>query len=54
MLRARIEKRFRRMSTVTGKEASIHPDDGHCAFKYFTKWVPESFRWLKVKLTPAR
>ena len=53
MLRARIEKRFRRMSTVTGKGARIYPDDGHCAFKYFEEWAPESFRWLREKLTTA-
>ena len=38
---------------VTGKEARIYPDDGHCAFKYFEQWAPESFRWLKEKLTTA-
>ena len=35
---------------VTGKEARIYPDDGHCAFKYFAEWAPESFRWLREKL----
>ena len=35
---------------VTGKEARIYPDDGHCAFKYFEQWAPESFRWLREKL----
>ncbi len=35
---------------VTGKEARIYPDDGHCAFKYFDHWAPESFRWLAEKL----
>ena len=38
---------------VTGKEARIYPDDGHCAFKYFEQWAPESFRWLREKLTTA-
>ena len=36
---------------VTGKEARIYPDDGHCAFKYFEQWAPESFRWLREKLS---
>ena len=35
---------------VTGREARVYPDDGHCAFKYFTEWAPESFRWLREKL----
>ena len=35
---------------VTGREARVYPDDGHCAFKYFTEWAPESFRWLRGKL----
>ena len=35
---------------VTGKEARVYPDDGHCAFKYFEQWAPESFRWLREKL----
>ncbi|MEE9274627.1 MAG: prolyl oligopeptidase family serine peptidase [bacterium] len=35
---------------VTGKEARIYPDDGHCAFKHFEEWAPESFRWLREKL----
>ena len=39
---------------VTGKEARVYPDDGHCAFKHFKEWAPESFRWLREKLTPAR
>ena len=38
---------------VTGKGARIYPDDGHCAFKYFEEWAPESFRWLREKLTTA-
>ncbi len=36
---------------VTGKEARIYPDDGHCAFKHFAEWAPASFRWLREKLT---
>ncbi len=39
---------------VTGKEARIYPDDGHCAFKYFEEWAPASFRWLREKLTLAK
>ena len=35
---------------VTGREARVYPDDGHCAFKYFTEWAPESFRWLRERL----
>lgn len=35
---------------VTGKEARVYPDDGHCAFKYFREWAPASFRWLAEKL----
>ncbi len=35
---------------VTGKEARVYPDDGHCAFKHFAKWAPESFRWLRERL----
>ena len=35
---------------VTGKEARVYPDDGHCAFKHFAEWAPESFRWLREKL----
>lgn len=34
-----------------GREARIYPDAGHCAFKYFTSWAPDSFKWLKEKLT---
>ena len=39
---------------VSGKEARIYPDDGHCAFKHFKDWAPESFRWLKEKLTHSK
>ncbi|MPZ87349.1 MAG: alpha/beta hydrolase [Nitriliruptorales bacterium] len=35
---------------VTGKEARVYPDDGHCAFKHFAEWGPASFRWLAEKL----
>ena len=37
---------------VTGKEARVYPDDGHCSFKHFAEWAPESFRWLRERLTP--
>ena len=35
---------------VTGKEARVYPDDGHCAFRHFKEWAPESFRWLRERL----
>jgi pimeloyl-ACP methyl ester carboxylesterase len=35
---------------VTGKEARIYPDDGHCAFKHRDEWGPASFAWLAQKL----
>ena len=35
---------------VTGKEARVYADAGHCAFKYFDHWAPASFRWLAAKL----
>ncbi len=35
---------------VTGREARVYPDDGHCAFKHFAEWAPESFRWLRERL----
>ena len=35
---------------VTGKEARVYPNDGHCAFKHFKEWAPESFRWLRERL----
>ena len=35
---------------VTGREARIYPDAGHCAFKYFDHWGKESFIWIKQKL----
>lgn len=37
---------------VTGREARVYPDAGHCAFKYFDNWAPASFRWLREKLEP--
>lgn len=37
---------------VTGKEARVYSDAGHCAFKYFSEWAPASFRWLAEKLSP--
>jgi pimeloyl-ACP methyl ester carboxylesterase len=36
---------------VTGKEARVYADAGHCAFKYFDDWAPATFRWLAEKLT---
>jgi dipeptidyl aminopeptidase/acylaminoacyl peptidase len=39
---------------VTGKEARIYPDDGHCAFKYFEEWAPESFRWIGEKTASGK
>jgi pimeloyl-ACP methyl ester carboxylesterase len=35
---------------VTGKEARVYSDGGHCAFKYFDHWAPGTFRWLAEKL----
>jgi len=35
---------------VTGKEARIYADAGHCAFKYFDDWAPATFKWLAEKL----
>jgi dienelactone hydrolase len=35
---------------VTGREARIYPDAGHCAFKYYKDWAPASFAWLAEKL----
>lgn len=35
---------------VTGKEARVYADAGHCAFKYYDEWAPASFRWLAEKL----
>ncbi len=38
---------------VLGREARIYPDDGHCAFKYFAEWAPESFKWIREKVDRA-
>ena len=38
---------------VTGKEARVYADAGHCAFKYFDDWAPATFRWLADKLGGA-
>lgn len=35
---------------VTGREARVYPDDGHCAFKHYREWAPASFAWLAEKL----
>ncbi len=35
---------------VTGREARIYPDAGHCAFKYYKEWAPASFEWIRQKL----
>ncbi|MGH9245243.1 MAG: alpha/beta hydrolase family protein [Acidimicrobiales bacterium] len=35
---------------VTGREARVYPDDGHCAFKHRPEWAPAAFRWLASKL----
>lgn len=36
---------------VTGKEARVFADAGHCAFKYQSQWGPASFAWLAEKLS---
>jgi dienelactone hydrolase len=36
---------------VTGKEARVYPDAGHCAFEHFSEWAPATFRWLAGKLS---
>jgi len=36
---------------VTGKEARVYPNAGHCAFEHFADWAPATFRWLSEKLT---
>lgn len=36
---------------VTGREARVYADAGHCAFKYQSLWGPASFRWLAEKLS---
>lgn len=35
---------------VTGREARVYADAGHCAFKYQSLWGPASFGWLAEKL----
>lgn len=35
---------------VTGREARVYPDAGHCAFKHYREWAPASFAWLADKL----
>ena len=35
---------------VTGREARVYADAGHCAFKYFQEWAPASFAWIREKL----
>lgn len=35
---------------VTGREARIYPDAGHCAFEHYREWAPASFAWLASKL----
>jgi esterase FrsA len=39
---------------VTGREARVYPDDGHCAFKHYREWAPASFAWLAEKLSAKR
>jgi len=38
---------------VTGREARIYPDAGHCAFEHYREWAPASFAWLAGKLGHA-
>ena len=33
-----------------GREARVYRDAGHCAFKYFSEWGFQSFKWLGNKL----
>jgi pimeloyl-ACP methyl ester carboxylesterase len=35
---------------VTGREARVYPDAGHCAFEHRDEWGPASFEWLAAKL----
>ncbi len=35
---------------VTGREARVYPNAGHCAFEHYADWAPASFRWLAEKL----
>jgi len=35
---------------VTGREARVYPNAGHCAFEHYKEWAPASFIWLSEKL----
>jgi pimeloyl-ACP methyl ester carboxylesterase len=35
---------------VTGREARVYPESGHCAFEHYREWAPASFAWLAKKL----
>ncbi|MGI9647445.1 MAG: alpha/beta hydrolase family protein [Acidimicrobiia bacterium] len=35
---------------VSGREARVYADAGHCAFKYQSEWGPGSFQWIREKL----
>lgn len=35
---------------VTGREARVYANSGHCAFEHYRDWGPASFRWLAEKL----
>lgn len=35
---------------VTGREARVYPESGHCAFDHYGEWAPASFAWLAEKL----
>lgn len=39
---------------VTGREARVYPDAGHCAFEHYREWAPASFAWLAEKLAVRR
>ncbi len=36
---------------VTGREARVYPNSGHCAFEHYREWAPASFDWLAEKLS---
>lgn len=36
---------------VTGREARVYADAGHCAFKHYQHWAPASFAWIRDKLS---
>lgn len=38
---------------VTGREARVYPDDGHCAPNHVSEWAPAAFQWLSEKLQPT-